>query len=288
MRLIDILAAGVTDDDGEVLDQGTVTAYEAGSTTLHTIYEDYQLEDPYANPATLDDAGRLIAFSDVRLKLIFHDSAGTLIRTVDNVGTSAADINAAVEDAVATPSGVIAQFGGNSAPTGWLICDGAAVNRTTYAALFAAIGTTWGAGDSVTTFNLPDGRGRSFIGAGLGSGLTTRTLGASLGAEEITLTGPESGIAAHSVTITDPGHPHKLLVNAAANQNPVSDNAGSGISINQAGLSAGQLAGSNQAAGYANSSSVTTGISGAVSAAAAAEAHDNMQPSLVGNWIVKT
>lgn len=59
----------------------------------------------------------------------------------------------------AAPSGVIAYFGGQNAPAGWLKANGAAVSRTAYAALFAAIGTTYGAGDGRTTFNLPDLRG---------------------------------------------------------------------------------------------------------------------------------
>lgn len=59
----------------------------------------------------------------------------------------------------ATPPGAVAYFGGQNAPAGWLKANGAAVSRTTYAALFAAIGTTYGAGDGRTTFNLPDLRG---------------------------------------------------------------------------------------------------------------------------------
>ena len=58
-----------------------------------------------------------------------------------------------------TPTGAIEVFAMTTAPTGWLKCDGAAVSRTTYAALFAAIGTTFGVGDGATTFNLPDLRG---------------------------------------------------------------------------------------------------------------------------------
>lgn len=52
-------------------------------------------------------------------------------------------------------AGFISDFGGANAPAGWLVCDGQAVSRTTYADLFAAIGTTWGAGDGSTTFNVP-------------------------------------------------------------------------------------------------------------------------------------
>lgn len=64
------------------------------------------------------------------------------------------------------PAGAVMPFAMNSAPSGWLAADGTAVSRSTYAALFAAIGVTHGAGDSVTTFNLPDLRGIFVRGSG--------------------------------------------------------------------------------------------------------------------------
>lgn len=64
------------------------------------------------------------------------------------------------------PVGTYIQHGGATAPTGYLACDGAAVSRATYAALFGVIGTTYGAGDTTTTFNLPDARGLVMVGAG--------------------------------------------------------------------------------------------------------------------------
>jgi microcystin-dependent protein len=64
------------------------------------------------------------------------------------------------------PAGTMVMYGGAAAPGGWLLADGSAVSRTTYATLFAAIGTTYGAGDGVTTFNLPDFRGVFPKGAG--------------------------------------------------------------------------------------------------------------------------
>lgn len=63
-----------------------------------------------------------------------------------------------------TPVGTIQAYAGSTAPTGYLVADGSAVSRTTYAALFAVIGTTYGAGDGSTTFNLPDLRGRTAVG----------------------------------------------------------------------------------------------------------------------------
>lgn len=67
------------------------------------------------------------------------------------------------------PAGIIEDYAGSTIPAGRLPCDGAAVSRTTYARLFAAIGTTWGAGDGSTTFNVPNLNGRGTIGDGTGT-----------------------------------------------------------------------------------------------------------------------
>ena len=64
------------------------------------------------------------------------------------------------------PSGVIQMYGAATAPTGWLLCDGSAVSRTTYDDLYAIVGTTFGVGDGSTTFNLPDLRDRFVVGVG--------------------------------------------------------------------------------------------------------------------------
>lgn len=98
--------------------------------------------------------------------------------------------------------GSIQLFGGTSAPSAfWLPCDGSAVSRTTYAALFAVIGTTYGVGNGTTTFNLPDFRGRLPLGAGAGTGLSTRVAGAAVGSETHTLTITEMPPHHHSFTI---------------------------------------------------------------------------------------
>jgi len=78
-----------------------------------------------------------------------------------------------VDDTMASPipAGVIVAYGGPIAPANWLLCDGSAVDRTTFAVLFAAIGTTHGSGDGVTTFNLPDYRGRFLRGVDGTAGL---------------------------------------------------------------------------------------------------------------------
>jgi microcystin-dependent protein len=71
------------------------------------------------------------------------------------------------------PVGAIVPYGGDTAPTGYLLCDGSAVSRTTYADLFAVIGTKYGSGDGSTTFNLPDGEAGAelYPAADVGSGI---------------------------------------------------------------------------------------------------------------------
>ena len=91
-----------------------------------------------------------------------------------------------VDGAILLPAGLIFPFGNTSAPTGYLACDGSAVSRTTYAALFAAIGTVWGVGNGSTTFNVPDQRGGFLRGVG------------SHGSETMSAGGPYAGPAVGS------------------------------------------------------------------------------------------
>lgn len=95
-----------------------------------------------------------------------------------------------------------------TAPNGWLLCQGQAVNRVTYSALFGIIGTSYGAGDGSTTFNLPDLRSRMPLGAGQGTGLTNRPLNSRGGEETHVLSIAE--LAVHNHGISDPGHTHGI------------------------------------------------------------------------------
>lgn len=90
------------------------------------------------------------------------------------------------------PTGTIMYSLTQNMGNGWLLADGREVSRTTYAALYAEIGTRYGDGDGSTTFNLPDIRGRSPIGAGTGTGLTFRDINsATVGEEDHVLTEDE-------------------------------------------------------------------------------------------------
>ncbi len=101
IRLIEILASGVTDDSGEPLSGGSVYFYEAGTTTLKTAYQDFDLETPHSNPATLDDAGRIVAYGEDRIKLVLKNASGATVRTIDNVGTSDSDLSASLAENIA-------------------------------------------------------------------------------------------------------------------------------------------------------------------------------------------
>ena len=123
-------------------------------------------------------------------------------------------------------TGEIRMWGGASAPTGWLMCNGAAVSRSTYSALFAITSTSFGIGNGSSTFNVPDMEGRSPVGVGTGAGggaedtdgstvpaggsaLTTRSLGEWTGAEVLS----SAQLAAHTHTSaahihTGPSHTH--------------------------------------------------------------------------------
>jgi len=162
-------------------------------------------------------------------------SAGVAVPTAPTSGDHLA--NKTYVDA-RVPVGEVKMWATNTAPTGYLECDGAAVSRTTYAALFAVIGTAWGAGDGSTTFNVPEMRGEFPRGWDHGRGVDTGRAFASAQTEMI---GP------HTHPITDPGHKHaqkgsgspgavttakyEAALTAGANQATDTDTATTGITV---------------------------------------------------------
>jgi microcystin-dependent protein len=175
----------------------------------------------FARALGLDTSGR---FKTV-------DAAGTvgyLLDTVTKVDTNSyqdgsitlAKLATSLVNLIIAP-GIVQAFAGPSPPAGWLVCDGSAVSRTTYSALFTAIGTYWGAGDSINTFNLPDFRGRTPIGYvnSAAPGITARTFGSRGGNETHTLSVGEMPSHAHGVN--DGQHTHTSVAHHHSYVNPL-------------------------------------------------------------------
>jgi microcystin-dependent protein len=151
-----------------------------------------------------------------------------------------------------TPSGVIMQFAGVTAPAGYLLCDGTAVSRTTYAGLFTAISTTYGVGDNSTTFNLPDLRGRVPVGRHTSD-------------SSFDVLGETGGAKTHTLTVAEmPSHSHPAAYYDGPEGTPIS---------NRARLVAGI--------------SLVTDTS-RIGNTGGGQAHNNLQPYIVTNYIIKT
>ena len=153
------------------------------------------------------------------------------------------------------PPGTVIAFAGKTTtpPAGWLPCDGRELNKSQFPGLFAAIGTIYG-GDGVNKFRLPDLRGRVIVGTGAGANLTSRTLAQQGGEEQHVLTVSEMPAHSHGQTLDD-----------------------------RTGAQGGQ----NQTDG--NGGNVTTGIdNGRTRNEGGSAPHNNMQPFLVVNYLIKT
>lgn len=166
-----------------------------------------------------------------------------------------------VQQGMRLPVAATIPYAGASAPTGWLLCDGAAVSRTTYADLFAAISTTYGAGDGSTTFNVPNLKGRVPVGRDAAQG-EFDTLGETGGAKTHTLS--ESEMPSH--THTQNSHSH--------------GNSAVGYSIG-AGSGGFQTTGSQTVSWNTNSTTATNQNTGGNGA------HNNLQPYMALNYIIK-
>lgn len=217
---------------------------------------------------------------------------------------TAAQMNAL--EAATLPTGAITMYGAASAPTGYLLCDGTAVSRVTYAALFTAISTTYGVGNGTTTFNLPNLKGR--VPVGLDSAQT-----------EFDVLGEASGQKTHTLTSSEmPSHTHTQTVHthtAGAHTHTGSTGIGTGVFYLRAG--AGSSSAPDRLTGY-NSGSAETNIAGGANSSlfpgaehthslttntgtgnvgdttavnantGGGTAHNNLQPYLTLNFIIKT
>ena len=191
--------------------------------------------------------------------------------TSTNIG-NATDIRgsrgAAGSPAQGMPAGAVIPFGGASAPGGWLLCDGSLISRSAYSGLFTVIGEMFGPGNGSSTFTLPDMRRRVPMGAG-GTRLSgpANSVGDSGGAEMHTLTGSQL-----------PGHRHQVVRNSSANAGILSSGSSFPREITNAGENSYRL----RSAGTEEPNISRTSIAGL------GGSHNNVPPSLVLNYIIKT
>ena len=175
-------------------------------------------------------------------------------------------------DTASSVIGVIQMYAGSTAPNGWLVCNGQAVSRTTYAALYAVIGTTYGVGDGSTTFNVPDLQGRVPIGVS-----SSHELGSVGGSETHILSIEELAEHNHdgsSLTTNSTGaHTHSLTGNTTSGTNTsriMFGNATAWATI------------------YTNSTGAHTHtIEGDTGSSGGGLPHNNMQPYVTLNYIIR-
>jgi microcystin-dependent protein len=206
------------DNNGRPLAGGKLFSYAAGTSTPLATYfnQDLAAGHENTNPVILDASGRANVWiqDGVGYKFVLKDALDNTIYTQDNVqvgastGTSSGGGGGTQPVAQQVPAGSIFPYAGSTPPQDYLLCDGAAVSRTTYANLFAVCGTTFGAGNNSTTFNLPNLQQRFPLGKALAG--TGATLGGVGGTIDHVHTGPshQHTIPTHSHTV--PAHAHTV------------------------------------------------------------------------------
>ncbi|MGJ1448826.1 phage tail protein [Sphingobacterium spiritivorum] len=181
--------------------------------------------------------------------------------------------------------GEVRTFAGNFAPAGWMFCAGTLLSISNYQALYAIIGTTYG-GDGVTTFGVPDLRGRVPVGTGQGPALTNVVLGQKMGTETVTL-----------LSSNLPGHTHNAVVNAT--NVPFAVKVSQAASTLHAAVTGSQLGqpmyNNTPTLGFnsdvpdkvmSNSSLNANSLTITTTSMGGSLAHENMQPFLTANYII--
>lgn len=215
--------------------------------------------------ATTAEINKLAGLTATTAELNKLSGATATTTEINYLSGVTSNIQTQINGFAAFPAGAVIAYGGISAPTGWLLCDGSAVSRTTYATLFGIISTTFGAGNGTTTFNVPDMRGRIAPGKdNMGGVAANRLTGTSGGVVGSTL-GATGGSETHTLATSElPSHNHTVYYNRQTPEGGSGDNA------------AWELNGTSGA------------YSGVTSSTGGGAAHNNVQPSLILNYIIKT
>jgi microcystin-dependent protein len=209
---------------------------------------------------------------------------GTPTAPTAAVGTNTTQIATTEFVQVANPTGAVIAFAGSSAPSGWLLCFGQTVSRTTYATLFAVLSTTYNTGgEAGTDFRLPDLRGRTVAGidnmGGTDAGRIdiANSSGTVVGSQYVTLTSAQSGVPAHS-------HPAVSGEAGSHSHGYVQPYNTSGQTTPGGGYYMFYDRGAQTDSAGVHSHTITVNNN---TAANAASAHSVMQPTMVLNYIIK-
>lgn len=179
-----------------------------------------------------------------------------------------------------TPVGAVIDYAGSSAPATWMFAYGQAISRTTYPALFAAIGTAYGNGNGSTTFNLPDLRGRVIAGKDNMGGIDAGRLQPII---QSWILGASGGVQSHVLTIGEmPSHNHGGGVSGGGEH---------GHTINRRRYAQASTANAGgyigEGTGYSDSVNFGGGHSHGINSQGGGAAHNNVQPTLIMNKIIK-
>lgn len=284
-------------------------SYAAGTTTKQNSYTDSGGGTALPNPILLNTRGDVAASANgastglwidptLTYKFVLTlptagDPPSSSIWTIDNVVNPVAAVLAALSAYEAQlggiPIGGILPFGGGTVPAGWQLCYGQAISRTTYSALFAVIGTSFGIGDGSTTFNVPDLRSRYPLGAdAMGgtpanrvsfsvAGITAATVG-MVGGSQYAQADTLTAVVTPTVHVTDPGHAHQ-------------ENVGQGAAGSSLVWNIGANNGTPTVAANLNTQTATTAMTITATATATVStsltgASQNMPPVQVSNYII--
>jgi len=187
---------------------------------------------------------------------------GTLGSAADVLQSNGSSVYWSPIVADSIPLGTVVDFAGTSAPAKWIFGFGQNVSRSTYAALFAILGTTYGAGDGSTTFGLPDFRGRVIAGKDDMGGTSANRLTNQSGGLNGDVLGTTGGAETHTLTVAElavHSHVYPIIVNPAS--------GGSYMRINDP-------SGGASGAGYSTNN------------AGSGNAHNNVQPTIILNKII--
>ena len=279
--------------DGQVYEDfyfdATIGAWQSNAgTQLPNIFKNvtYSTAQTYLVPATVK--GMAGQTADLQQ---WNNSSGTTLAKIDASGNLSVNSITTTVPIASVPTGSMIAYAGTSAPSLFLMCQGQNVSRTTYADLFAIIGTTYGSGDGSTTFTLPNPNGKVTVGKA--SSGTFATLGATGGYETHTLTSGEIPVHSHSIDHDhgaftsgndSPDHSHSTTWTYGATHN-----SNGGYAIGAATTTYWSFGVGSGGASTRHQHNIDVPYySGTSGNAGSGSAHNNLQPYIVTNYIIKT